>query len=373
MSLLERLRPHWRPLSASALLLGLGLLAALLHAHSNLQSRGEQLDLYGQALARSTAQRAVDATLSQDMISLQAALRELTRHPQVVGATIHDVENQLLVQSGFAPADAEPGQYRRYSATVALDSTIAGHLQMAVEPPSLTGSDLQFYLWWLPIILAAALLPWLPSLRQHSTSPPAPSTTESPTESVAAEELIEPASILRLRLHLANLAQLYQQLNRESFDRQLVRFERQLRNVLSLYGGERIALSDETLIVDFKGESQSDCAFRALCSAQLLGELTHLNPGPRLVLRARIHSLPEPKGNPPSLSEEFVLQHQQPMRPPGEKETGHQGIEIDPALIDAPLERHLELDRQTGVLIGVKAPYRQLLDKQQQQLQAVSA
>jgi len=366
MSLLQQLRPHWRPLLASALLIGLGLIGALLQGLNSLENQRAQLDQYGQALARSTAQRAVDATLSQDMISLQAVLQELTRHPQVVGATLHDVENRLMVQSGTAPGDAEPGQILRYSATVAVDSDVAGHLQLALTPPSLGATDLRFFLLWLAVIAIAALLPWLPRVQAHLR--PARSTADDlPIEPEPEEEgPMEPGCALRLRLTLANLPQLCRQLNWESFEQQLESFEEQLRSVLALYSGERLALSENTLLIDFKGESDSDSAFRALCSAQLLGELTHLNPGPRLRLTARIHALPQPGEQPSPLSEEFALQYQPP------RELDYLGIEIDPALIDEELLQHLELDTETGALVGVKAPYRQLLDKQQQQLQAFS-
>lgn len=367
MSLPQQLRPHWRPLLASALLIGLGLVGALLYGLSSLQSQRAQLDQYGQALARSTAQRAVDATLSQDMISLQAVLQELTRHPQVIGATLHDVENRLMVQSGTAPSDAEPGQVLRYSATVAVDSDVAGHLQLALTPPRLGATELRFVTVWLAIIAMVATLPWLPRFRPHLSlgrADASPDTHEPEPEAEEDKAPMAPGCVLRLRLTLANLAQLSRQLNWESFDQQLARFERQLSSVLALYGGERLALSDNTLLIDFKGENDSDSAFRALCSAQLLGELTHLNAGPRLRLTARIHALPEPNEQPGSVAEEFALQYQPP------REVDYLGIEIDPALIDEELLQHLELDTETGALIGVKPPYRQLLDRQQQQLQA---
>lgn len=366
MALYARLKPHWQPLCGTALIVLLGLLAGLLHTHASLQTQSQQLDGFGHTLSRSTAQRAVDATLSQDMISLQVVLQELTRHPQVIGATIHDVENRLLVQSGFPPGDAEPGQFRRYTATIALADNIAGHLQVAMVPPALSGADRQFLIIWSLLTLLAAALPWLPALRRapvivQGTHQP---TDESPYNSFEADESdnslegdAPPAAQLRLRLRLLNIETLNRQLNEESFAQQLGQFEEQLRNILSLYSGRQVALSGDTLLIDFQGENHSDCAFRALCSAQLLGELSHLNPGPKLKLAARIHPLP-----PTDLVTSF--HHQQSVETPGAT-----GIEIAPELIDEELHQHLELDPDNGVLVGVKAPYRQLLDKQQAQLQ----
>lgn len=366
MALYARLKSHWQPIAGTALIVLLGLLAAGLHARASLHTQSQQLDSFGQTLARSTAQRAVDATLSQDMISLQVVLQELTRHPQVIGATIHDVENHLLVQSGFPPGEAEPGQFRRYTATIALADNIAGHLQVAMIPPALSGADRQFLLLWSLLVLAAAALPWLPALRRPPVIVQGQSTPDVQSSQVPSDESADddddkadtpPPAQLRLRLRLLNMETLSRQLNEESFAQQLSQFEQQLRNILSLYSGKQVALSGDTLLIDFFGESDSDCAFRALCSAQLLGELSHLNPGPKLKLAARIHPLPHR-----DLTAAF--QDQQSAATPGAS-----GIEIAPELIDDELHQHLELDVDTGVLIGVKAPYRQLLDKQQAQLQ----
>lgn len=365
MALYDRLKPHWQPLCGTALIVLLGLLAALLHTRASLQTQSQQLDGFGQTLARSTAQRAVDATLSQDMISLQVVLQELTRHPQVMGATIHDVENRLLVQSGFPPGEAEPGQFRRYTATIALADNIAGHLQVAMVPPALSAADRQFLVIWSFLTLLAAALPWLPALRRAPVIVQGQPTTDEATSDNFDEEDPDgnseanapPAAQLRLHLRLLNIDALSRQLNEESFTQQLGQFEEQLRNILSLYSGRQLALSGNALLIDFQGESHSDCAFRALCSAQLLGELSHLNPGPKLKLAARIHPLPHT-----DLATSF--QHQHDVVTPSAT-----GIEIAPELIDEELHQHLELDPDNGVLIGVKAPYRQLLDKQQAQLQ----
>ncbi|WP_027329484.1 hypothetical protein [Marinimicrobium agarilyticum] len=376
MTPLSQLRPHWPALSASALVLVLGLLGALLHGFTSLENQRQQLDAFGQTLAHSAAQRAVDATLRQDMISLQVVLQELNRHPQVVGATIHDVENNLLVQSGFAPADAEGERFQRYAAPIALADNIAGHLHIAVTTPSLTGADLRFFWMWGLAVLLVASLPWLiphrllPFRNATSSAFVSPVRGEETWEEDDANTADRPQNPdydpeaglteIRLRLQLTNLNTLHGQLNQDSFDRQLRQFDRQLQGVLSLYGGRKVALTDDTLLIDYRGESHSDCAFRALCSAQLLGELSHLNSGPKLKIQARIH--PITTDTPVTLSDAYRDQL-------SEVPPAVQGIEIAPSLIDDELQQHLELDPSNGLLIGVKAPYRQLLNKQQQQLQ----
>lgn len=370
MSLFEPLRPYIRPLSVSALILFLGLCATLLHAYTSLQSQNRQIDRLGETLAQSAAQRAVDATLSQDMLSLRASLQELIRHPQVVGATIHDVENRLLVQSGFGTSRYQASDYRRYSAAVALDDKVAGHLQLTLKPARLGASDWQFFWFWGLAVALAALSPWWHH-RRNLAAPPNPTPVceqemvTNPPETQEGREP-QPQIQLRLQLQLVNLEPLFNQLNRDSFNRQLTLFEQQLKSVIALYGGHYLAQTKDRLLVDFSGDQSSDCAFRALCSAQLLGELSHLNPGPRLRLAARVHALPNAESKSPKLAETFVLQHQS-----GEPHQAS-GITITPDLIDEELQQHLEIDAKTGLLVGVKAPYRQLLDRQQQQLQALA-
>jgi len=369
MSLFEPLRPHARTLSISAVILCLGLGGAVLHGYASLQSQNRQLDQLGQTLARSAAQRAVDATLSQDMLSLRASLQDLTDHPQVIGATIHDVENQLLVQSGFSADRFQSSEYRRYSAPVALDDKVAGHLQLVLKPVRLSPWDWRFFWLWGLMAVTATLFPWWRHwLKRRARSNMNPRQRQAPPAQMEAEEPSEAPGHerLRLRLQLVNLAALFNQLNRESFERQLRLFERQLKGVIALYGGHHQALSVDTLLIDFEGEQRSDCAFRALCSAQLLDELSRLNPGPRLRLAARVHGQPESDAQALNLSELFIKQYQpEPSRPA-------QGIAILPELIDNELLQHLELDPETGSLLSIKAPYRQLLDRQQQQLQLLA-
>lgn len=370
MSLFKPLRPYTHPLGASTLIILLGLGAILLHSYTSLQSQNRQLDQLGETLAKSAAQRAVDATLSQDLLSLRASLQDLARHPQVVGATIHDVENRLLVQSGFGINRFHATNYRRYSAAVTLDDKVAGHLQLTLKPARLDYWDWRFFgLWGLAVILAA-FAPWW-RYRPGATAQPGHSdpveydTIAEPTEGQGGADSQAPAK-LRLRLQLVNLKPLFEQLNRDGFNHQLTRLEQQLKGVIALYGGQYQALSEDTLLIDFSGGHSSDCAFRALCSAQLLGELSHLNPGPRLRLAAQVHALPTPDTGQLKLADAFALQYQPAYS------SQAPGIVITPELIDAELQQHLELDSETGLLIGVKAPYRRLLDRQQQQLEGLA-
>lgn len=359
MSILHRLSTHPLAPLSSALIVLLGLLGSLLYWHYSQSNVRAERAIYGQALANSSAQRAVNPTLSQDLISLQVILQELDQYPHVIGATIHDVENHLLVQSGYSPGELAQREHQSYSAAITLHDNVAGYLRVAVQAPQLTGADRQFFVFWTLAVLIVALLPWLtrfPFQFPRLANEPA---TENAQFEEALPLAVEPRVRLRLTLELLNLPLLYQQLNLESFTQLVERFDYQLKGVLALYTGKRKLLSEHRLLIDFEGTDSADCALRALCSAQLLKQLSETNPGPKLRLSARIQPLPEAG----SLAQEFTAQQSLGL------DRQQAGVFIAPELVDESLSQHLELEAASGRLLEIKSPYRALLDKQQQQLQ----
>jgi hypothetical protein len=137
--------------------------------------------------------------------------------------------------------------------------------------------------------------------------------------------------------------------------------------VLSLYSGQRQMLSNETLLIDFTGDSFHDCCFRAVCSAQLISNLALQSPSPRLQLAAAVHELSAPMSPTKSLLRDFVVQHNNHLKPSkGE-------VLISQRLIEAELLEHLELEADSGKLIRLKEPYHDLLRKQQEQLNTNSS
>jgi len=167
---------------------------------------------------------------------------------------------------------------------------------------------------------------------------------------------------VRLSLQIVNMERLYQQLNSESFATVLRRFEKQLQSVINLYSGQRQMLSGDTLLIDFTGEAYVECAFRAICCAQLLGNLAARNPSPRLQLAAAVHELAEPTSQQQSLVKDFVVQHSNHLKP----DKGE--ILISQRLLDSELLAHVEVLADSGKLQAIKAPYAELVARQEQQL-----
>ncbi len=360
MPILPRLSAHPLAIFSSALIVLLGLLGSLLYWHYSQTNLQSERAIYGQALASSAAQRAVSPTLSQDLISLQVILQELDQYPHVIGATVHDVENQLLVQSGYSPSELAQREHQSYSAAITLHDNVAGYLRVAIQGPQLTTGDRQFFAFWTLLVLIAAAAPWLSRFpfRFHGRSDQGAADTAAADEEILLP--IEPTESLRLNLELLNLPLLYQQLNLEGFTQLVERFDYQLKGVLTLYSGKRRLLSEHRLLIDFEGTDAADCALRALCAAQLLKQLSEANPGPKLRLSARIQPLPEAG----SLAQEFMAQQS---LGPDRQQTG---VFIAPELVDESLSQHLELESTSGRLLEIKSPYKTLLDKQQQQLQS---
>ncbi|MFC3116249.1 hypothetical protein [Cellvibrio fontiphilus] len=374
MALLNTYKTYPQLTLCSLLLMALGVFGAWAYYSNSEQNQRDHIGLYGQVLANSAARQAVNATLQQDLVSLQAILLEVGQYPNVIGATIHNVENKLLVQSGFKPNHIITGRRYDFSAPIALHNNVAGYLEVSLDVPRHSERDHRFYLLWMAGVCFSLLVIWWAIQRQWWSQLTAklPSTSEIVTAVVekmpTIQDIPEPEPeapkqvSVRLSLDITNMSKLYQQLNSESFATVLRRFEKQLQGVLNLYDGQRQMLSGETLIIDFTGEAFYECSFRAVCAAQLLTNLAAKNPSPRLHLAAAVHELSAPVSSNKSLLKDFVVQHNNYLKP----DKGE--ILISQRLIDADLQEHLDIISDSGKLISLKAPYAALLAKQEEQL-----
>jgi len=374
MALIKTYRTYPQLMLCSLLLIALGVFGAWAYISNSSQNQREQISHYGQVLANSAARQAVNATLQNDLVSLQAILLEVGQYPNVIGATIHNVENKLLVQSGFKPNQEIKGRRYEFSAPIALHNNVAGYLEVTLDVPRHTERDYRFFMLWMAAVFFTLLVIWWSIQRQWwaQLKDKLPTASEIVTAVVekmpTINEVAEPEPELpkqvsvRLSLDIVNMGKLYQQLNSEGFATVLRRFEKQLQGVLNLYSGERQMLSGETLIIDFTGEAFYECSFRAVCAAQLLNSLTAKSPSPRLHLAAAVHELSAPVSSNKSLLKDFVVQHNNHLKP----DKGE--ILISQRLIDSDLHEHLEIVSDSGKLIGLKAPYAALLAKQEEQL-----
>jgi len=88
---------------------------------------------YGQAMANMAAEQAEPAMLNQDRVSLTALLADIGENLNVAGATIHDVENRLLVQNGSLNALQPSSKLLQFSAPIVLQDSVAGYVTVAID------------------------------------------------------------------------------------------------------------------------------------------------------------------------------------------------------------------------------------------------
>ncbi|MES2823302.1 MAG: hypothetical protein V4732_06860 [Pseudomonadota bacterium] len=406
MSLFTHYRRYPQLSLCTVLLLVLGFLGAAFYLYSSAENQKIHIERYGQMLAVSSARQAVDATLTQDMVSLQAILQDVALYPNVIGTTLHNVDNKLLVQSGYKPKQNSQGKRYSFTAPVALHNNVVGYLEVTLEVPHYSAQDLLFLCYWTLAVAIALLIIWRSIYRQWWSAlrdkfPSANTIVSTVVESLPTipEAFLEakpapehdlatrtaPVQIaVRLSIHIVNINKLYQQLNSEGFGIVLNRFEKQLHILLSIYNGKRQLLTGDILLIDFIGEELHDCSFRALCCAKILMNMTARNPSPRLQLAANIQPLaatPLPTKNndhsneltaettktseqpiQQNLLNDFIVQFNNPLTPIKNE------IFISTSLLDSTLQEHAEFDTTQGKLIQIKSPYSEHIAKQEEQL-----
>lgn len=379
MSLLNHYRTYPQLCLCSLLLLALGLMGAIFYLYNTDKNQQANIERYGQIVASSAARQAVDATLNQDMVSLQALLQEVGQYPDVVGVTLRNLDNKLLVQSGYKPNQPVRGKRYNFAAPVALHNNVAGYLEVTLEVPRRTAHDELFLFWWAVSISASLLIIWwsiqrrwwlvlrekMPSADEIVTAvvEKIPTITDASSEP-EPEPVVPPTQVtVRLSLHIVNLSKLHQQLNSEGFNGVVRRFEKQLQALLSLYSGQRQSLSGDILLIDFSGEEFHECSFRAVCCAKILINMVTTSPSPRLQIAAAIQPLATPVHTSGcTLVKEFLLQQHNELVPDKNE------ILVSNSLLDAQLQQHAEFDLSSGKLLNIKAPYSDYVSKQEEQL-----
>lgn len=318
-------------------LLGLLITAFVLSERSGQKNR-ELLQDFGETVVSMVAREVASSAMQEDLVSMHAVMQSLVGRPRIQMATVHSVEQQLLVQAGQVRNNAE---HQVFSSPVALHDNIAGHVSIAVlsEFPGdaavrwtiaatafllglmifLTLYESRGVAWYFPRSddegfseddYFAETGAWEepqdfqpqqpvaqpiivdPVAKQHeeycAAEPVAAdreTAFETETETETGAELSAdsddaerpPEFKADLILALSNFARLQQQLNSERFTQLSRSFEDALEEVLNLYGGTLVAPPHNQniyCIVFSSTESGSEAAFRAACSAYLMQQKT---------------------------------------------------------------------------------------------------
>jgi uncharacterized membrane protein affecting hemolysin expression len=70
------------------------------------QAMHEQADALGESLTTQTATSATELLVSNDILSLNVLLNNLTKNPLVAHAAIYSVDNRILAEAGQRPSTA---------------------------------------------------------------------------------------------------------------------------------------------------------------------------------------------------------------------------------------------------------------------------
>lgn len=249
-----------------------------LSAHNKIQQ--QFLSHYGNALSQMAAKQAVDAAFNHDLVRLQVILQDVIANPNTVLATIHDVENNLLVQAGESRFGTPEGE--RFTSPIVLHDSIAGYVSVTLETQS-TSLGSQTTVLGLIAGLLAVLLMW-DMLRQKAIefSPSKKADKPSAKDEALEDHQVNLDSDEHLPsvfsvVHIKNLDVLRQQLNGQNFRETIARLEKIMSDVMALYGGKKFVLVDNYYILTFKAtDSFGEALFRSACSAYLILELASI-------------------------------------------------------------------------------------------------
>ena len=315
---------------------------------------------YGQAMANMAAEQAEPAMLNQDRVSLTALLADIGQNLNVAGATIHDVENRLLVQNGSLSALQPSSKLLQFSAPIVLQDSVAGYVTVAIDATEALDNRYRLYGRILLTSLALLALTGTAAMLYRQAEP---NKTQAAAEQHSALAQAKDIRKVKLTLDLMNLDQLHTELNAEAFKRLLSKFESQLQGVMSLYGGESLGLQNHQITLVFADEIRSEASLKAICSAELLHALSEKSD---LAIQLGARILPF------DASANLKSQYARQLKPGGMRATI-----ISVKLLDEALTERCQFtaraDQRSARVEQMLPPYRKLLDNQLNQLANITA
>ena len=98
------------------------------------QAMHEQADALGQSLTTQTATSATELLVSNDILSLNVLLNNLTKNPLVAHAAIFSVDNRILAEAGQRPKSSLLGETEGvYQTKITFQDVTAGHLRISLD------------------------------------------------------------------------------------------------------------------------------------------------------------------------------------------------------------------------------------------------
>ena len=224
---------------------------------------------YGEQISRTAANKLKSATINNDLISMQAELKELTQKETIVSATIYDLNNQVKVQSG-APNDTlkNSQEYSFFSTPITQDETVLGQLTIALlKMKDSTAIALPSIAIFLSALFA---LVWLlvntikSPQKNHSTEETDPIADEI-TQSTELEK-----TTVNLLLQLKNIDDMFRQFSKQAQDEKYRDVKSSIQKSLKIYNGKIDAIDAQSIFITLSDNDEQQAVLNAICCAGLL-------------------------------------------------------------------------------------------------------
>lgn len=326
---------HWLRRLKSALGLRLMLVYGVVFAVSILCIAGlsltrvsvlidQVIQTWGESMAEQLAQATLDAVMQKDDIALQAHLGRFLKTGGVVSATVYDVQNTLLAQSGATPRELRGRTgLHTFPATLALGDNAIGRVVVVIDAGKV--ESLHHELYWIMVcggglaLLLIMAVSYRLARQAHALHCKASaefirampkeilpaSLTTSGARPLLDEALFNntldalghyveqlqrpsPASLLAAAADLINPADacacvifevrkldvLQRQVSRERLRVLLNLYQQHIENAGRLYGAQRVPVAGACIKMIFPAKNnQEDAAFQATCCAYVLAGL----------------------------------------------------------------------------------------------------
>ncbi|RRJ82333.1 hypothetical protein [Aestuariirhabdus litorea] len=247
-----------------------------------------QAYVFGDTLASQTASQATELLVSNDILSLNVMLNQLSENPYIAAINIYSIDNQLLAGRDFDHNAAG----RLFTAPVHYQEVIAGYVRVRlndryIRQPARDAITLILLSALLLSVIAFLILRHLPVHQGERFPLTAPAPSASRQDEAAADPLqgVEPeeeepyidsdASAL-LCIRFNNQPTLQQCMNPGDFKQLLEQQTRALRHAARLYNGELSYSAEGQAYLRFPERFNEDYLFSALCCGLLLERLSQL-------------------------------------------------------------------------------------------------
>jgi uncharacterized membrane protein affecting hemolysin expression len=98
------------------------------------QAMHEQADALGESLTTQTATSATELLVSNDILSLNVLLNNLTKNPLVAHAAIYSVDNRIIAEAGQRPRNGLLGETEGlYQSNITFQDVKAGQLRISLD------------------------------------------------------------------------------------------------------------------------------------------------------------------------------------------------------------------------------------------------